>query len=55
MTNDKEGGIIQKNNRGGAVYGRKQKNEQKFWEGVNPSKKRQKRQRNRQQEKTLMI
>ena len=31
MTNDKEGGIIQKNNRGGAVYGRKQKNEQKFW------------------------
>lgn len=25
MTNDKEGGIIQKNNRGGAVYGRKQK------------------------------
>ena len=38
MTNDKEGGIIQKNNRGGAVYGRKQKNEQKFW-GVNPSKK----------------
>ena len=28
MTNDKEGGIIQKNNRGGAVYGRKQKNEQ---------------------------
>ena len=33
MTNDKEGGIIQKNNRGGAVYGRKQKNEQKFWGG----------------------
>ena len=29
MTNDKEGGIIQKNNRGGAVYGRKQKNEQR--------------------------
>ena len=41
MTNDKEGGIIQKNNRGGAVYGRKQKNEQKFvgGGGVNPSKK----------------
>ena len=41
MTNDKEGGIIQKNNRGGAVYGRKQKNEQKFWGGggVNPYKK----------------
>lgn len=41
MTNDKEGGIIQKNNRGGAVYGRKQQIEQKFgWGGgVNPSKK----------------
>lgn len=39
MTNDKEGGIIQKNNRGGAVYGRKQQIEQKLWGGVNPSKK----------------
>ena len=39
MTNDKEGGIIQKNNRGGAVYGRKQQIEQKFRGGVNPSKK----------------
>ena len=29
MTNDKEGGIIQKNKRGGEVDGRKQKNEQK--------------------------
>ena len=28
MTNDKEGGIIQKNNRGGTVYGRKQQIEQ---------------------------
>lgn len=36
MTNDKEGGIIQKNNRGGAVYGRKQKNEQKFGRGGKP-------------------
>lgn len=38
MTNDKEGGIIQKNNRGGAVYGRKQKTN-KSSGGVNPSKK----------------
>lgn len=40
MTNDKEGGIIQKNNRGGAVYGRKQKKRTKVrGGGVNPSKK----------------
>lgn len=39
MTNDKEGGIIQKNNRGGAVYGRKQKTNKSSGRGVNPSKK----------------
>lgn len=39
MTNDKEGGIIQKNNRGGAAYGKKQQTEHKFRGGVNPSKK----------------
>lgn len=36
MTNDKEGGIIQKNNRGGAAYGKKQQTEHKFRGGGKP-------------------